>query len=141
MWGFNETIRKTGRWVLLLIVALLTSCDAEELVTLGTLSIDEATSNAIHCRFEVIGDTPFDCGFCYATTKVGAESWTASKVPGTYELQGISGVIENLEPNTVYFVRGYAMTIRGRVYTETLSVKTTARAPLPGDNQYPDIDY
>jgi hypothetical protein len=69
------------------------------------------------------------------------ESWTASKVAGTYGVRGVSGVIENLAPNTVYFVRGYVMTIRGRVYTETLSVKTAMRAPQADDNQYPDIDY
>ena len=140
MWGFNETRHKAGCLVLLLATLLLAGCDAEDTLTLGPLEV-EVEGDAIYCSFEVMGDTPFDCGFCYATTRVGVESWMAIKVPGTYGLRGISGVIENLEPNTVYFVRGYAMTIRGRVYTETLSVKTTMRAPQADDNQYPDIDY
>lgn len=140
MCGFNETIRKAGCLVLLLATLLLVGCDAEDTLTLGPLEV-EVEGDAIHCCFEVMGDTPFDCGFCYATTKVGVESWTASKVAGTYGVRGVSGVIENLAPNTVYFVRGYVMTIRGRVYTEILSVKTAMRAPQADDNQYPDIDY
>lgn len=140
MCGFNETIRKAGHLMALLATLLLVGCDAEDTLTLGPLEV-EVEGDAIHCCFEVMGDTPFDCGFCYATTKVGVESWTASKVAGTYGVRGVSGVIENLAPNTVYFVRGYVMTIRGRVYTEILSVKTAMRAPQADDNQYPDIDY
>lgn len=125
----------------LLATLLLAACDAEELVTLGTLEVDEVTSDAIHCHFEVKGDLPSDCGFYYATTKIGVESWTASKVKGNYGLRDIRGVIEGLSPSTTYFVRGYVMTSRGRVCTETLSVKTTLRTPQADDNIYPDIDY
>ena len=120
---------------------LMVACDVEEVITLGPLKIDEVTGDAIHCSVEVSGEMPFDCGFCYATTKIGAESLTASKVKGTFGLRDITGVIDGLAANTTYFVRGYAMTMRGRIYTETLSVKTTLRTPQINDNVYPDIDY
>lgn len=126
---------------LVLAAWLLVACDAEEAITLGPLKINEVSGDAIHCSVEVCGDMPFDCGFCYATTKIGAESLTASKVKGTYGLRDITGVIDGLASNTTYFVRGYAMTIRGRIYTETVSVKTTLRTPQVNDNVYPDIDY
>ena len=127
--------------LVVLVTSLLSACDVEEAVTLGALHVDEVTSDAIHCRVEVSGEMPFDCGFCYATTKIGAESSTASRVKATYRLHDICGAIEGLTPNTTYFVRGYAMTMRGKIYTETLSVKTAPRAPQTGDNMYPDIDY
>lgn len=126
---------------MLLMVALFASCDPEELVTVGELIIDEVTGDAIHCHFEVQGDASRDCGFCYATTKTEAESWEANKVIGTYGLRDVSGVIEGLEPATTYFVRGYVMTVRGRAYTNMVSVKTTLRIPQVGDNHYPGIDY
>lgn len=141
MWIVND-IKHWAKCLLVVLVApLLAACDTEELVTLGALEVDEATSDAIHCHFEVSGDLPFDCGFYYATTKVGAESRTASKVQGSYGLQNVHGLIEGLNPNTTYFVRGYVMTVRGRVYTETLPVKTNLRTPQGDDNRYPDIDY
>lgn len=140
MWGVNDIKCMMRCMRAMLFTLLLVACDAEETVTLGPLKIDEVTSDAIYCRFEVSGDIPVDCGFCYATTKNGAESWTASKVQGDYGLRDVTGVIEGLQPNTTYFVRGYTMTFRGRVYTETLSVKTTLRTPQVNDNEYPYID-
>ena len=141
MWIVDD-IRHWAKCLLVVLVApLLAACDAEELVTLGALEIDEVTSDAIHCHFEVSGGMPMDCGFYYATTKVGVESWTASKVQGSYAVRDIQGMIEGLKPNTTYFVRGYVMTVRGRICTETLSVKTTLRTPQGDDNRYPDIDY
>ena len=141
MWIVDYMKRWAKCLATLLVTLLLAACDAEELVTLGTLEIDEVTSDAIHCHFEVSGGMPMDCGFYYATTKVGVESWTASKVQGSYGVREIQGMIEDLKPNTTYFVRGYVMTVRGRVYTETLSVKTTLRMPQADDNKYPDIDH
>ena len=141
MWIVNDMKRWAECLLFVLLVPLLAACDAEELVTLGTLEVDETTGDAIHCHFEVSGDMPMDCGFYYATTKVGVESWTASKVRGRYGLREVQGVIEGLNPNTTYFVRGYVMTVRGRVCTETLPVKTTLRTPQADDNKYPDIDY
>lgn len=140
MCGVNDIKNLMQCMRVMLVTLLLAACDAEEIVTLGPLEIDEVTSDAIYCRFEVSGDIPVDYGFCYATTKIGAESWTASKVQGDYAQRDVAGVIEGLSPNTTYFVRGYTMTIRGRVYTETLSVKTTHRTPQAGDNEYPDIE-
>ena len=119
---------------------LMVACDVEEVITLGPLKIDEVTGDAIHCSVEVSGEMPFDCGFCYATTKIGAESLTASKVKGTYGLRDITGVIDGLAANTTYFVRGYAMTTRGWIYSDIVSVKTTTRPPQSNDNKYPDID-
>lgn len=140
MWGVNDMKCLMRCLRAILATLLLVACEAEEIVSLGPLKIDEVTSDAVYCRFEISGDIPVDCGFCYATTKIAAESWTASKVQGDYGQGDVMGVIEGLQPNTTYFVRGYTMTVRGRVYTETLSVKTTLRTPQAGDNEYPDIE-
>lgn len=141
MWDVDNLRFKAWHLMVLLGGLLLGACDAEEFVTLGTLEVRAVTDNAIHCSIEVEGEMPVDCGFCYATTKIGAESWTASKVKGSCEQYTISGVIEGLAPLTTYFVRGYAMTVRGRVYTPTISVRTTFRTPQADDNEHPDIDY
>ena len=142
---FMCSVKDIKHWVrgllVVLVTSLLSACDVEDIVTLGPLNINEVTSDAIHCSVEVSGEMPFDCGFCYATTKIGAESSTASKVKAIYRQHDISGTIEGLKPNTTYFVRGYVMTVRGRICTETLSVKTTLRTPQGDDNRYPDIDY
>ena len=141
MWIVDDIRRWGCRMAMLFVATLFAACDAEELVTVGELIIDEVTDNAIHCHFEVQGNASRDCGFCYATTKTMAESWEANKVIGTYGLRDVSGTIEGLEPATTYFVRGYVMTVRGRVYTNMVSVKTTLRIPQVGDNHYPEIDY
>ena len=141
MWSVNNIKNWVKQLTILSTILLFAACDAEEIITLGPLEIDDVTGDAIYCSVEVSGEMPFDCGFCYATTKIGAESLTASKVKGTYGLRDISGVIDGLESNTTYFVRGYAMTIRGKVYTETVSVKTTIRIPQADDNKYPEIEY
>ena len=127
--------------MVVLFTSLLSACDVEDVIALGALEIDKVTSDAIHCNIDIDGDIPFDCGFYYATTRIGVESKSASKVEATHEAHGISGVIDGLIPNTTYFVRGYAMTTRGWIYSDIVSVKTTARPPQSNDNKYPDIDY
>ncbi len=141
MWNVDDMKRWLGRLPLLLMAMLLFACEVEDTVTLGPLEIGEVTGETIRCRFGVDGDTPIDYGFYYGTSMDEVEDGTADKVKGSYGLQGIDGVIDGLEPNTVYSVKGYVMTIRGRVCTEIVSVRTTSRAPQADDNEYPDIVF
>ena len=141
MWNVDDMKRWLRHLPLLLMAMLLGACELEETVTLGPLGIGEVTSETIRCRFGVDGDTPIDYGFYYGTSLDEVEDGTSDKVKGSYGLQGIEVVIDGLQPNTVYSVKGYVMTIRGRVCTDIVSVRTTSRAPYADDNIYPDIVY
>ena len=126
---------------LLLATLFLVACSTEEPPTLGTLIINSVSSDAIRCSVAVIGADPVDYGFYYATSKSEAEKATANKVKGTYDSSNINGSIERLTPNTVYYIRAYAMNVSGRAYTKTIEVRTMTRAPESNDNKYPNIVF
>ena len=140
MWDANKIKRYTYLFSAMLATTLFFACNAEEPLTLSTPIVSEVTDNAIHCSVTVDGAIPIDCGFYYATSKEEAEKISANKVRGTYLLNEISGIIEGLNPNTTYYVRGYAMNIRGKAYSETIEIKTATRAPESNDNEYPIIE-
>ena len=58
-----------------------------------------------------------------------------------YGVEEFSGIIEDLRPNTTYYIRAYAMNFSGRTYSEIVAVKTLTRTPESNDNVYPDIDF
>ena len=142
MWIVDKIKLQILRLSIIFAAMALFSCKAEEqTLTLGPLVVDNITSDAIHCSVEVTGGIPIDYGFYYATSKAEAEKITAKKVKGIYDFIQFNASLEGLESNTTYYIRAYAMNMRGRVYTETIEVKTLTRMPEANDNQYPDIDF
>ncbi|MBR4312101.1 MAG: fibronectin type III domain-containing protein [Bacteroidaceae bacterium] len=142
MWIVDKIKLQILRLPIIVAAMALLSCEAEEqTLTLGPLVVDSTTSDAIHCSVEVAGGIPIDYGFYYATSKDAAEKITAPKVKGTYDLIQVNASLEGLESNTTYYIRAYAMNMRGRVYTETIEAKTLTRMPEANDNQYPDIEF
>lgn len=140
MWYVNR-IKKIWALQFLLATLFLVACNTEEPPTLGTLIVNDVTSDVIQCCVAVSDATPDDYGFYYATSKSEAEKATANKVKGTYNSNYINGSIERLTPNTVYYIRAYAMNVSGRVYTKTIEVRTLPRTPQSNDNKYPDIYF
>lgn len=140
MWNVNRIRQHVCLLPVMLATILLSACSLEESLTLGALVISEVTDNAVHCSVAVDGAIPIDCGFYYATSKEEVQKNSAKRVRGTCILSEINGTIEGLSPNTTYHIRAYAMNIRGKVYTETVEVKTSTRLPDSSDNEYPGIE-
>lgn len=133
-----------GQWTkhLSILIAALSfiACDVEEPLALGELVVDAVTGDAIYCHVDISGAAPDDCGFYYATSANDVEKSVAEKVKGAYASGAFLGVIKDLEPYTTYYIRAYAMNVRGREYTNTIAVKTSFVLPESDDNVYPDIE-
>ena len=140
MWDISRIKQHTHLLPIALATLFLFACNTEEPLMLSTPIVSKTTDNTIHCSVRVDGAIPIDCGFYYATSKEEAEKISANKVRGTYLLNEISGVIEGLSPNTTYYIRGYAMNVRGKTYSETIEIKTYTRTPDANDNEYPSIE-
>lgn len=142
MWNVKRIIQRIRLVPFTLVAILLCSCEVDESLTLEALVIDNVTANTIDCSVTISGTSiPIDCGFYYGTSKNDVEKWGAEKAKGLFLIDRFSGTIENLNPNTTYYIRAYAMNIRGREHTETLEVKTLTRAPEYNDNNYPGIVF
>ncbi len=142
MWTVDRIKQQILRLPIMLAAMTLFSCEIEEQpLILGPLVVEGTTSDAIHCSVEVIGGIPIDYGFYYATSTDKVEKLTANKIKGTYDFTNINGNFEGLKANTTYYIRAYAMNMRGRIYTETIEAKTLPRMPEANDNQYPDIEF
>lgn len=126
--------------IFVLPMLFLLSCESEEKPQLGTLIIEHVTHDAISCQVKVVSGEVIDYGFYYSTTKDTAEKSGAPKEKGTYNGGTLNATISGLKANTTYYIRAYGMNSSGRTYTETLSVKTTSRAPEVGDNDYPTMN-
>ena len=72
--------------------------------------------------------------------KKAAEKNRAENVKGVYDGAVVNATIENLKPNTTYYIRACAMNGFGRTSTETVSAKTPPRIPAMDDNNFPTID-
>lgn len=127
-------------WMVVPFMMLFTACEEEAQTVLGELKVEPTTCNTISCQVEVVDGMPDECLFYYATTKKAAEKNKAENVKGVYDGAVVNATIENLKPNTTYYIRACAMNGFGRTSTETVSAKTPPRIPAMDDNNYPTID-
>ena len=105
-------------------LACLTACNKVEPPVLATaVTMDEVTMDAIHCSATVVEGDISDCGFYYGTAKSNVTGRKSKKVQGTYDAGLIKAIITDLDPNTTYYVRAYAINKKGTVryfgFTET----------------------
>lgn len=100
------------------------------MATLGALSATtvESTSATLSC--EVMSDggaTVSERGFCFATTPTPTVGSSKNAVSGT--VGSMQGDITGLEPDTKYYVRAYATTQYGTVYSNEVQITTKLGLP------------
>ncbi len=133
------------KYIFFLFVGLLclSSCDTEqsvgvgELPVLGTVVVDEVTTDAIVCHVEVTEGDVVDCGFYYGTSKVNVANGKADKVMGNYSASVIQGEITGLAPNKEYYIMAYGVNAAGTGVTELVKAKTLSCTPSVDDNKHP----
>lgn len=142
MWNVDK-IKQQIRILPFMFMALsFFACDLEEPLALGTLTVTDVTASSIYCSVSINNQMPSVCGFYYSTSKNDVEKKIAESINGImYGVEEFSGIIEDLRPNTTYYIRAYAMNFSGRTYSEIVAVKTLTRTPESNDNVYPDIDF
>lgn len=140
MWIVDRGMKFRFGVLVAVSVMLFTACEKGERPVLGELVVDSVAFDAIYCHVDVAEGAPDDYAFYYATTKGVVESNKATYVEGDYREGMLCAAIEGLKPNTVYYIRAYAMNSNGRTYTETISEKTQARFPEMDDNDFPAVD-
>lgn len=123
----------------LFAACLFTACDKEVMPVLGDISVttDENNPEVITCTVDVVEGSVADGGFYYGTNKNSVSNGKATQLAGTYTGTAIQGEIKGLVPNTTYYIKAYAINEKGIANTEVVQVKTAARIPGAGDNQYP----
>lgn len=100
------------------------------LATLGALSATTVESTLATLSCEVTSDggaTVSERGFCYATTPTPTVSSSKNAVSGT--VGSMQGDITGLEPDTKYYVRAYATTQYGTVYSNEVQITTKLGLP------------
>lgn len=123
----------------LFVASLLVACEKEVIPVLGTLSvtIDENNPEVVTCSVEVTEGSVAECGFYCDKSKNKVTGDKAAKVAGNYVAPTIQGEIKGLTPNETYYIKAYATNEVGVGYSEIVKIKTAARMPGAGDNQYP----
>lgn len=126
----------------LLFVAVLYSCGGSDsdsgdepptpAVTISTPVISGITSSSAVAEATVSTSTGVQAkGFCYSTSSgptVDGKTVTATT-------NKMSLTLNNLEPSTTYYVRGFAKTSNGTVYSGETSFATTAQGDDPEEPQ------
>jgi len=118
----------------LLFVAVLFSCGGSDpdpddqpstaTVTISTPVISEITSSSAVAEATVSTSTGVQAkGFCYSTSS----SPTIDGKTVTATTNRMSSTLSNLEPSTTYYVRGFAKTSNGTVYSAETSFSTTEK--------------
>ena len=124
----------------LFVASLLVACEKEVIPVLGTLSvtIDENNPEVVTCSVEVTEGAVAECGFyCDKSKNKVVTGDKDAKVTGSYVAPAIQGEIEGLTANETYYIKAYATNEVGVGYSEIVKIKTAARMPGAGDNQYP----
>lgn len=110
------------------------------LASLGTLvsSSVESTSAEFSCEITSDGGASIaKRGFCYST---GAQPTVYSSVVSVNgDVGSMQSKIDNLEPGTTYYVRAFATTDYGTVYSNEVSVKTKLGLPTMSPVSITDI--
>jgi uncharacterized protein (TIGR02145 family) len=139
--------------LLILSATLIQSCtkdsksnETKVLPTLTTLAIENVTNNSATSGGSITADggTPItERGICWATTQ---NPTTANNVAVTGTGTGtFTTNLTGLNPNTIYYVRAYAINTAGTAYGNQLSFTTTQTPVNPGTvtdasgNTYPTI--
>ena len=119
------------------LLMCMASCEKEVVPVLIDMAFDEVTESTVNCQCTVQEGGVEACGFYYGTSKSSVANRKSSKVVGTFEGTVVSAEIAGLDPNTTYYIMGYAMNEKGEGVTGVVSVKTASRTPQPDDNLYP----
>ena len=101
------------------------------------MTIDENNPEVVTCSVEVTEGSVAECGFYCDKSKNKVTGDKAAKVAGSYVAPAIQGEIKGLTPNETYYIKAYAINEMGVGYSEIVKIKTAARMPGAGDNQYP----
>jgi hypothetical protein len=114
------------------------------LPTVITGEVTNITAGSAKCSGEVASDgngTVTAYGHCWSTK----QNPTIEENDGTVGSGNIAvpftSSMTDLEQNTTYYIRAYAMNMFGRKTTQTVAVTTQYGVPGPDDNVYPDIVY
>ena len=102
------------------------------LATVQTLSMSDITSETAVCHGEVVSDNGFGVtlrGFRWGTTPDLENTYNGSVSVGS-GVGIFSATLQNLNPNTTYYVMAYATNSAGTAYGEVISFTTNSPDPV-----------
>ena len=109
------------------------------LATVSTDEITEITSSSAVCGVKIINDNGFAVtsrGVCWSTSETPTTSDDKISYGGSSD---ITMRLNNLEPNTTYYVRAFAINAAGTSYGEQKSFTTLTAGPNANGHEYVDL--
>lgn len=98
--------------------------------TTATITFQQSTST-----FEIT-----ESGACYSTSESEARDGKGTHVKGTAQHETVTVNLTGLNPNTRYYVRGYATNVVGTAYGADVISFKTRKVPGSGDNETPEVE-
>jgi len=141
------SMRSIGRLFLYLTIILLVSCGSEpdsvplDLPAITTSDVTNVSATAAKGGGNITnngGSAIAFRGVCWSTSHSPTVD-LPTKTNDGIGLGSFESVISNLESNTQYFVRAYAINEKGTSYGEEISFKTRAVAPVITTNEITNI--
>ncbi|MBO7628666.1 MAG: fibrobacter succinogenes major paralogous domain-containing protein, partial [Bacteroidales bacterium] len=102
------------------------------LATVQTLSMSDITSETAVCHGEVVSDNSFEVtqrGFQWGYTPDLENNYSGGASAGS-GVGSFSATMQNLNPNTTYYVMAYATNSAGTAYGEVISFTTNSPDPV-----------
>ena len=109
------------------------------LATISTDEVTEITSSSAVCGVKIISDNGFAVsarGVCWSTSETPTTSDDKISYGGSSD---ITMSLNNLEPNTTYYVRAFAINAAGTSYGEQKSFTTLTAGPNANGHEYVDL--
>ena len=109
------------------------------LATVSTDEVTEITSSSAVCGVKIISDNGFAVsarGVCWSTSETPTISDNKISRGGSSD---ITLSITNLDPNTTYYVRAFAINAAGTSYGEQKSFTTLTAGPNANGHEYVDL--
>ena len=109
------------------------------LATVSTDEVTEITSSSAVCGVKIISDNGFEVsarGVCWSTSETPTISDNRISYGGSSD---ITMSLTNLDPNTTYYVRAFAINAAGTSYGEQKSFTTLTAGPNANNHEYVDL--
>ncbi|MBE6291630.1 MAG: hypothetical protein E7091_04330 [Bacteroidales bacterium] len=121
------------------ILMVTVSCETETMPVVGAIQTTETTETTISCSCPMPSQKVQDYGFYYGDSASDVDGNRSEKVAGTKNGTNFTAEITDLNSNTTYYIKAYAINKKGVGYSEVIRAKTEPCIPGADDNEYPEL--